>query len=72
MFQNPFSFEGRINRTEYGFSLIIFAIAYLILFAITDPGSELYAITDPGSEGGSVLVLIFLIPMLWFIGAHIR
>jgi membrane protease YdiL (CAAX protease family)/uncharacterized membrane protein YhaH (DUF805 family) len=60
MFQNPFSFKGRIKRTEYGFSLLIFAIAYLIL----------YAITDPGGDGGAVLVLIFLIPMLWFIWAQ--
>lgn len=60
MFQNPFSFEGRIRRTEFGISLIIYAIAYGIISAIA----------ASGGEGGAVLVLIFLIPMLWFLWAQ--
>ncbi len=60
MFQNPFSFEGRIRRTEFGISLIIYAVAYGILSAIS----------ASGGEGGAVLVLIFLIPMLCFLWAQ--
>jgi uncharacterized membrane protein YhaH (DUF805 family) len=60
MFQNPFSFEGRIRRTEFGISLIIYAVAYGILSAIA----------ASGGEGGAVVILIFLIPMLWFLWAQ--
>jgi uncharacterized membrane protein YhaH (DUF805 family) len=60
MFKNPFSFEGRIRRTEYGISLIIYAVAYGIISVIA----------ASGGEGGAVLVLIFLIPMLWFLWAQ--
>ncbi len=31
MFKRPFSFEGRIRRTEYGLSLVIYAIGAIIL-----------------------------------------
>ena len=31
MFQNPFSFEGRIRRSEFGLSLIIFGVANIII-----------------------------------------
>ena len=37
MFKNPFSFKGRIRRTEYGLSLLII---YLISFAIAPPGNN--------------------------------
>lgn len=35
MFKNPFSFEGRIRRTEYGLSQIIYYILYVIFSAVT-------------------------------------
>ena len=31
MFKNPFSFEGRIRRTEYGISFIIYLVAAVIV-----------------------------------------
>ena len=31
MFKNTFTFEGRIRRTEYGISLLIFAIGRVII-----------------------------------------
>jgi uncharacterized membrane protein YhaH (DUF805 family) len=60
MFKNPFSFEGRIRRTEYGVSFIIYAIAYGIVAAIG---------ASAGRDGAG-LVLIFFIPMLWFLWAQ--
>jgi uncharacterized membrane protein YhaH (DUF805 family) len=56
MFKKPFSFDGRIRRAEYGISLIIYAVVYGIISAI--------------AASGGVLVLIFLIPMLWFLFAQ--
>lgn len=32
MFQNPFSFDGRIRRSEYGLSYLVFIILYLVGF----------------------------------------
>ncbi len=32
MFKNPFSFQGRIRRTEYGLSIIITALINIITF----------------------------------------
>jgi uncharacterized membrane protein YhaH (DUF805 family) len=58
MFQNPFSFEGRIRRTEFGISLIIYAVAYGFLAAIA----------MSGDLGGAAF--IFFIPMLWFLWAQ--
>ncbi len=59
MFKNPFSFEGRIRRTEYGLSIIImyayvFGVGRFIRFA------EL-------SEG---IMVVLLIPAYWFILAQ--
>ena len=53
MFKKPFSFDGRIRRTEYGLSLII----YLILAFI------IYIIIIGSGEGFLVLPYI---PLLWF------
>lgn len=60
MFNNPFSFEGRIRRTEYGISLIIYFIVYAILAAIA----------SSGGESGAIMILIFIIPILWFLCAQ--
>ncbi|MBD3583610.1 DUF805 domain-containing protein [Flavobacterium selenitireducens] len=32
MFKNPFSFRGRIRRTEYGLSLIIYTMGAFMMF----------------------------------------
>lgn len=56
MFENPFSFEGRIRRTEYGISSIIYLVVAQIINAIA---------------GNSFLLLVLAyIPMLWFILAQ--
>jgi uncharacterized membrane protein YhaH (DUF805 family) len=60
MFNAPFSFEGRIRRTEYGLSVIIYSIVYGILNAIVLSSSR-------GSGGAeAIILLIFIIPLLWF------
>jgi uncharacterized membrane protein YhaH (DUF805 family) len=57
MFKNPFSFEGRIRRTEYGLSIIIYAVAERI-------------VSEIGSEIGGVIILILIIPVIWFLVAQ--
>jgi len=56
MFENTFSFEGRIRRTEYGISLLIstFAVLFINLIAIEDAS----------------FVLFINIPVLWFLFAQ--
>lgn len=62
MFKHPFSFEGRIRRTEYGISFII----YFLWNAISQ---GLMQDSDP-SLGACLFVLIPLIPMMWFLWAQ--
>ena len=64
MFKNPFSFEGRIRRTEYGLSLIIFAVARVIVMflAIAMAGSDL--------DSANIIALVLSIPLLIFLWAQ--
>jgi len=57
MFKNAFSFNGRIKRTEYGLSFIIYIAVYIGLRYLTD-----------GENARSILGISFLlyIPLLWF------
>ena len=59
MFKNPFSFDGRIRRTEYGLSFIIYIVIAMILNAIII-----------GSEGEAALLGLAYIPMIWFLWAQ--
>ncbi|RZJ67431.1 MAG: DUF805 domain-containing protein [Flavobacterium sp.] len=64
MFKNPFSFEGRIRRMEYGLSVLIYVIAiYGTLFATT-------AIFGESSGVGSIILLVVIVPALWFMIAQ--
>jgi uncharacterized membrane protein YhaH (DUF805 family) len=59
MFERPFSFEGRIRRTEFGLSYLFYIIAANVVLAII------------GSAGiDDYFILLFLIPFLWFIIAQ--
>ncbi|MFM7681274.1 MAG: DUF805 domain-containing protein, partial [Bacteroidota bacterium] len=51
MFSAPFSFKGRIRRTEYGVSAIIYFIAYSIVIAMLESFS---------------FMGIAIIPIIWF------
>lgn len=55
MFKNPFSFKGRIRRTEYGLSFIIFSIPTAIINLI---GEE--------SDGNVAIIYLAYIPLYWF------
>lgn len=57
MFQNLFSFDGRIRRTEYGvITIIYFIIALIINLAIR-------------FGGGAAILGIAYIPMIWILWA---
>jgi uncharacterized membrane protein YhaH (DUF805 family) len=58
MFKNPFSFNGRIRRTEFGVSLIIYYIIYFVIIASSDESSE-----------QQLMVLLF-IPIIWLLLAQ--
>ena len=61
MFENPFSFQGRIRRLYYGLSiLIIYAVLVLAIIA---------ARFGIRSSLGTVVPMI-LIPMYWFLFAQ--
>lgn len=55
MFEAPFSFEGRIRRTEYGISMIIYVVAAFIMNVLVTQ---------------SLFFFIFYIPILWFLWAQ--
>ncbi len=61
MFENPFSFKGRIRRTEYWLSVLIYAIYCFPLKLI-----------DLGNLEPKYYVLFFLLclPAIWFIVAQ--
>jgi uncharacterized membrane protein YhaH (DUF805 family) len=62
MFKNPFSFVGRIRRTEYGLSFIILAVgrvALTMLLAGASSGQDI-----------SPIYFILQIPLLWFFWAQ--
>lgn len=60
MFKNPFSFEGRIRRTEYGISFIIYLFCYFTALALLKTGGPVKA----------SLALAILVPLIWFIWAQ--
>jgi uncharacterized membrane protein YhaH (DUF805 family) len=55
MFKNPFSFEGRIRRSEYGLSVIIFWVTHFIILPMT-------GVDEP--SGFQIIVLAY-IPVIW-------
>jgi len=67
MFKNPFSFDGRIRRTEYGLShlMAIFGL-FIIAFIFGLIGGSLNA--DDDSITAS-LILVY-IPYFWFVWAQ--
>jgi uncharacterized membrane protein YhaH (DUF805 family) len=59
MFKSPFSFNGRIRRTEYGITFIIYLIFYVFGTAVSESG-----------DAGAIIFLVILIPVLWFLWAQ--
>jgi uncharacterized membrane protein YhaH (DUF805 family) len=58
MFHNPFSFVGRIRRTEYGISVLICYMISFIIYAINPDGKGLW------------FSVIATLPILWFLIAQ--
>lgn len=65
MFRNPFSFSGRIRRTEYGLSMIICFVINLFMQGIVGITAE-----SDAASALLILYLIMLIPYFWFIWAQ--
>lgn len=62
MFKKPFSFTGRIRRTEYGISFILYFIWYIMI--------DIAAKSPDLSQGTAIIILISIIPVLWFLWAQ--
>ena len=60
MFKNPFSFNGRIRRLEYGITTLITAFPILILDVAL----------DNDQEGTSGIWILLYIPLLWLLFAQ--
>lgn len=65
MFKQPFSFDGRIRRTEYGLTFIIYVSIATIINLIATSGSR-----GSNNSDGAVIGLIFSIPVIWFLFAQ--
>ena len=63
MFKKPFSFSGRIRRTEYGLSLLIYMFVGVAMQIFTVSASS-------DDEQGSMILLFLFIPLLWFMFAQ--
>jgi len=64
MFKSPFSFEGRIRRTEYGLS-------YLIYLAFSVPFNLFFNLSNEEPSGVVLIIfLLLLIPLMWFLLAQ--
>ena len=64
MFKNPFSFDGRIRRLEYGLSNVIYFVAVCIVAGF------LMAFGDPRGLVTNIVMLLLWIPLAWFMLAQ--
>lgn len=58
MFKNPFSFNGRIRRTEFGISYLIYLVCSLIL--------NFYV----ANNAPDIVYVVTWLPLLWFLLAQ--
>lgn len=61
MFKNPFSFKGRIRRTEFGISYILYMIYAVIINVAAETIENIITL---------IFIIISLIPMIWFLWAQ--
>lgn len=59
MFQNTFSFDGRIRRTEYGISSLLYGLGAGILNVVAEE-----------ADGVGAIFLLAYIPLIWFYWAQ--
>lgn len=67
MFSNPFSFDGRIRRLEYGLSLLIYYL-YAIVIGLTLGSMGL--VQGDKSPKDSLTLIIALLPGIFFLVAQ--
>ena len=65
MFKAPFSFNGRIRRTEYGVSVIIYIIVISLLWVMI-----MAAAAGQGSPGLTIILMITMLPLYYFMLAQ--
>ena len=66
MFKAPFSFDGRIRRTEYGLSMIIYSVVATVLQFMLLPSSF-----NPEATGNSpIIFLVLFLPCFYFMLAQ--
>ncbi|RZK71193.1 MAG: DUF805 domain-containing protein [Pedobacter sp.] len=58
MFKSPFSFNGRIRRSEYALGLVIIFFALVVFGTLSDT-------MEPSLEW-DVITMVFWIPVFWF------
>lgn len=65
MFNRPFSLKGRIRRSEYGLSVILYSVLAVILQTIM---AAIVSSTPSDKSAAPVLILVLLLPyiMLWW------
>lgn len=65
MFNRPFSLKGRIRRSEYGVSVILYSALAVILQTIM---AAIVSSTPSDKSAAPVLILVLLLPyiMLWW------
>lgn len=61
MFKNPFSFKGRIRRTEYCLTYLVYFIYYFPMVIIDE---------NDLNEYFALLWFVLFVPMIWFIIAQ--
>jgi len=66
MFKNPFSFDGRIRRSEYGISFIIFVFARVIVMFI----AAALMSSRNNTDGAMFLSILLSVPLFWFLWAQ--
>ncbi|HMI03698.1 MAG TPA: DUF805 domain-containing protein [Pedobacter sp.] len=61
MFKNPFSFKGRIRRTEFWLTVMIY---WVLVFVLA------YVIDNSVSEETSLVGVLLLVALIWFVFAQ--
>lgn len=66
MFRAPFSFKGRIRRTEYCLSYLIYCVALIIMAFVV---GLIAGITNMSDTAMTIMIYILAIPLIWFLYA---
>ena len=66
MFRAPFSFKGRIRRTEYCLTYLIYCVALIIMAFVM---GLIAGITNMSDTAMTIIIYILAIPLIWFLYA---